>query len=181
MIGCAALRTSGVSSGAGTALAEGSSSSWRRATSSGVRGSAWLSGGELGPRSRGTERNGSSERRSAAAALQLRQDSTWSWWQTMTSLAEGSARSSPSGRPGEHGSRDEARPRPGARLLIALVEAYRLVLSPLIGGFCRFTPSCSLYAQEALLRHGALGGLALAVRRLLRCHPFNPGGFDPVP
>jgi putative membrane protein insertion efficiency factor len=99
----------------------------------------------------------------------------------MTSLDEVSTTSSPSGRPGERGSRDEAPPRAGARLLVVLVEAYRIVLSPLIGGFCRFTPSCSLYAQEALVRHGALKGSALAARRLLRCHPFNPGGFDPVP
>lgn len=68
-----------------------------------------------------------------------------------------------------------------ASALILLIDAYRVLLSPLLGGFCRFTPSCSVYAQEALKRHGARGGLGLAVRRLLRCHPFHPGGWDPVP
>lgn len=55
------------------------------------------------------------------------------------------------------------------------------MLSPLLGGHCRFLPSCSLYADEALARHGALAGLRLILRRLARCHPFHPGGFDPVP
>ena len=68
-----------------------------------------------------------------------------------------------------------------ARALLLLVEAYRVALSPLIGGFCRYEPSCSHYAEEAVRRHGARRGLTLAVRRLLRCHPFRPGGFDPVP
>lgn len=66
-------------------------------------------------------------------------------------------------------------------VLILLIDAYRVLLSPLVGGFCRFSPSCSVYAQEALARHGARAGLSLAARRLLRCHPFHPGGFDPVP
>ena len=74
-----------------------------------------------------------------------------------------------------------AAPGPAARALILLVEAYRLTLSPLLGGFCRYEPSCSLYAIEALRRHGARRGATLAVRRLLRCHPFRPGGYDPVP
>jgi putative membrane protein insertion efficiency factor len=68
-----------------------------------------------------------------------------------------------------------------ARLLIALVRAYRYLLSPWIGQNCRFHPSCSVYALEALERHGALRGTALAVARLCRCHPFHPGGEDPVP
>ena len=68
-----------------------------------------------------------------------------------------------------------------ARLLLMLVEAYRVALSPLLGGFCRFLPSCSIYAQEAIVRHGAGRGSLLAARRLLRCHPFHPGGYDPVP
>jgi len=68
-----------------------------------------------------------------------------------------------------------------ARLLLMLVEAYRVTLSPLLGGFCRFLPSCSFYAQEAIARHGAGRGSLLAARRLLRCHPFHPGGYDPVP
>jgi uncharacterized protein len=68
-----------------------------------------------------------------------------------------------------------------ARLLIWLVEAYRLLLSPLLGTNCRFTPSCSRYAIDALTRHGALRGMRLAFRRVLRCHPWHPGGHDPVP
>ena len=68
-----------------------------------------------------------------------------------------------------------------ARLLLLLVEAYRLTLAPLLGGHCRFVPSCSVYAQEALRRHGARRGTALSLRRLLRCHPFRAGGIDPVP
>jgi len=74
-----------------------------------------------------------------------------------------------------------APPGLAARGLILLVEAYRASLSPLLGGHCRFFPSCSLYAEQALRSHGALRGSWLALRRLLRCHPFSPGGFDPVP
>jgi hypothetical protein len=68
-----------------------------------------------------------------------------------------------------------------ARLLILGIEAYRMTLSPLLGGLCRFEPSCSLYAQQALARHGAARGAWLALRRIARCHPFTPPGFDPVP
>ena len=73
--------------------------------------------------------------------------------------------------------------RPGfaARLLLLAVSAYRLLLSPLIGGFCRFEPSCSRFAEEALRRHGAARGLRLTAGRLMRCQPFHPGGLDPVP
>lgn len=60
-----------------------------------------------------------------------------------------------------------------------LVRAYQLVVSPLIPPACRFYPSCSEYAREALLRHGLLRGGLKAARRLLSCHPFHPGGFDP--
>lgn len=67
------------------------------------------------------------------------------------------------------------------RLLIQLLRAYRYVLSPMLGPRCRFHPSCSAYAQEALERHGLLRGLWLAARRLGRCHPWHPGGYDPVP
>jgi len=67
------------------------------------------------------------------------------------------------------------------RVLIAAVAAYRYALSPMLGRSCRFHPSCSEYAQEALERHGALRGLWLALRRLGRCHPWHPGGYDPVP
>jgi putative membrane protein insertion efficiency factor len=70
----------------------------------------------------------------------------------------------------------------GARAtLIALVRGYQLSLSPLLPPSCRYYPSCSAYAIEALERHGALRGSWLALRRLARCHPFRPGGFDPVP
>jgi len=66
-------------------------------------------------------------------------------------------------------------------LLIGLITIYRYSLSPLLGSSCRFYPSCSCYAQESIERHGALRGLVLAVRRIARCHPWNPGGYDPVP
>jgi uncharacterized protein len=70
---------------------------------------------------------------------------------------------------------------PLARLLTWLVRGYQLVLSPLFGPRCRFYPSCSSYAVQALSTHGALRGTWLAGRRLLRCHPWNPGGVDHVP
>ena len=65
--------------------------------------------------------------------------------------------------------------------LIALVEAYRWSVGPLLPRACRFHPSCSAYAAGALRRHGALRGGWLAARRLGRCHPWHPGGVDPVP
>ena len=68
-----------------------------------------------------------------------------------------------------------------ARLLMALVHVYRVTLSSLLGPSCRFEPSCSAYALMALDRHGALRGGWLSLRRVLRCHPFHPAGFDPVP
>jgi uncharacterized protein len=68
-----------------------------------------------------------------------------------------------------------------ARVLTLLVVAYRRYVSPALPARCRFYPSCSAYALEALARHGAVRGTGLAVWRLLRCHPFHPGGFDPVP
>ena len=66
-------------------------------------------------------------------------------------------------------------------LLIGAIRAYQLVLSPLLGPRCRYFPSCSCYARTAIERHGALRGSWLGLRRLLRCHPFTPGGYDPVP
>lgn len=70
---------------------------------------------------------------------------------------------------------------PLARLLALPVQAYRLVLSPWIGHNCRFQPTCSCYALEALEKHGAGRGGYLAVRRLARCHPLGGSGYDPVP
>jgi putative membrane protein insertion efficiency factor len=67
------------------------------------------------------------------------------------------------------------------RLLIWLVKGYRLLLSPWLGSSCRFEPTCSRYALEALERHGAAIGSYLTLRRLLRCHPWCEGGCDPVP
>lgn len=67
------------------------------------------------------------------------------------------------------------------RALILLVRGYRLLLSPWLGSSCRFEPTCSAYALEALQRHGAAAGSYLASARLLRCHPWCAGGLDPVP
>lgn len=67
------------------------------------------------------------------------------------------------------------------RLLILMVRGYQLFISPVLPPSCRFSPSCSQYTLEALRRYGALKGCWLGLRRLVRCHPFNPGGFDPVP
>ena len=68
-----------------------------------------------------------------------------------------------------------------AKLLIALIRAYQLTLSPFLGGSCRFLPTCSAYAIEAITAHGAGRGSVLALRRLSRCHPFGRAGYDPVP
>jgi uncharacterized protein len=67
------------------------------------------------------------------------------------------------------------------RLLIGLVKGYRLLLSPWLGSSCRFTPTCSVYALQALAEHGAASGSYLTVARLARCHPWCEGGHDPVP
>ncbi|HEX2667326.1 MAG TPA: membrane protein insertion efficiency factor YidD [Gammaproteobacteria bacterium] len=67
------------------------------------------------------------------------------------------------------------------KVLILFIQLYRYTLSPLLGTRCRFEPSCSVYAIEAIRVHGALKGGWLAARRLARCHPFHPGGHDPVP
>lgn len=66
-------------------------------------------------------------------------------------------------------------------LLIAFIAAYRWLISPLLGPNCRFHPSCSVYALEALRRFGALKGSWLTLKRIGRCHPWNSGGYDPVP
>ena len=67
------------------------------------------------------------------------------------------------------------------RLLVVLVRGYRLLLSAWLGSSCRFVPSCSAYAIEAISKYGAARGSWLAARRIARCHPFRPGGYDPVP
>lgn len=66
-------------------------------------------------------------------------------------------------------------------LLLFLIDAYRRFLSPLLPRSCRFTPSCSSYARTAVERFGALRGSGLALKRIMRCNPWNRGGFDPVP
>lgn len=68
-----------------------------------------------------------------------------------------------------------------ARLLLGVIRLYRKVVSPLTPPSCRFTPTCSAYAEEAVRRYGAARGGWLALRRLLRCHPFGGSGYDPVP
>ena len=67
------------------------------------------------------------------------------------------------------------------RILSGLIRGYQYFISPLLGANCRFLPTCSEYAREALRKHGALRGSRLALTRLLRCHPWNAGGHDPVP
>ncbi|MGH8274862.1 MAG: membrane protein insertion efficiency factor YidD [Gammaproteobacteria bacterium] len=66
-------------------------------------------------------------------------------------------------------------------LLIVCIQAYRRLLSPWLGMHCRYEPTCSAYAIEAIACHGVLKGIALAVARIARCHPFHAGGYDPVP
>jgi putative membrane protein insertion efficiency factor len=65
--------------------------------------------------------------------------------------------------------------------LVLAIRGYRYAIGPMLGANCRFFPSCSEYAQEAIERHGSLAGGWLAVKRLCKCHPYHPGGFDPVP
>lgn len=83
--------------------------------------------------------------------------------------------------PGIETTDGRSRPSVAARLLIMLVSGYRRGVSPLLPARCRFAPSCSAYALQAVTEHGALRGSWLALRRLGRCHPFHPGGYDPVP
>lgn len=66
-------------------------------------------------------------------------------------------------------------------VLLALIKVYRVAFSWLVGGYCRFVPSCSVYTEEAVDRYGAWRGFVLGTRRLLKCHPFSKGGYDPVP
>ncbi len=67
------------------------------------------------------------------------------------------------------------------KILLLIIQLYRLLISPWLGAHCRFYPSCSEYAYTAIAEHGTLRGLLLAIKRLLRCHPWHPGGYDPVP
>ncbi|MBQ8065068.1 MAG: membrane protein insertion efficiency factor YidD [Prevotella sp.] len=66
-------------------------------------------------------------------------------------------------------------------LLLVPIRFYQLAISPLLGPSCRFTPTCSEYARQAILKHGPFKGLYLAIRRLVRCHPWGGSGYDPVP
>ena len=79
------------------------------------------------------------------------------------------------------GSSRISAPARGAWLLLAFVRFYKIFLSPFLGGACKFYPTCSNYAYEAIARHGARRGAALALKRLGRCRPFTQGGYDPVP
>lgn len=69
----------------------------------------------------------------------------------------------------------------GQKLLIGSIRLYQWTISPLLGSPCRFYPSCSVYAVEAISKHGVVKGSVLTVKRLGKCHPFHPGGYDPVP
>lgn len=69
----------------------------------------------------------------------------------------------------------------GARVILWIIRLYQKLVSPALPPSCRFAPSCSEYARQAVEKHGVLRGLWLGLGRLLRCHPFRPGGYDPVP
>ncbi|HET9934491.1 MAG TPA: membrane protein insertion efficiency factor YidD [Polyangiaceae bacterium] len=75
----------------------------------------------------------------------------------------------------------EEKPSWLVQLLLVAIRAYQLLIAPLLGPVCRFHPSCSRYTAECLRLHGAARGSYLGVRRILRCHPWNPGGYDPPP
>jgi uncharacterized protein len=68
-----------------------------------------------------------------------------------------------------------------ARILIGFIKAYQVLLSPFLGQQCRFYPTCSQYSIEVINKHGAIVGCYYTIRRLLRCHPWHPGGHDPIP
>lgn len=90
----------------------------------------------------------------------------------------------PSGRPAASDDpplRAELRPHSAARAILLLLRGYKILISPMFAGSCRFVPSCSDYMAEAVRRHGALPGVWLGLKRLARCHPFGSHGLDPVP
>ncbi|MDP2646660.1 MAG: membrane protein insertion efficiency factor YidD [Desulfobacterales bacterium] len=66
-------------------------------------------------------------------------------------------------------------------IFLAIIKIYQYVVSPVLGPACRFYPTCSSYSYQAILRHGPVAGAFFAMKRILRCHPFHPGGYDPVP
>ena len=70
---------------------------------------------------------------------------------------------------------------PSTRIAVLAVRGYQRAISPLLPRSCRFAPTCSEYAAQAIAYHGLIHGVGLAMRRLVRCHPFHPGGFDPPP
>ncbi|MGA9885524.1 MAG: membrane protein insertion efficiency factor YidD [Candidatus Acidiferrales bacterium] len=97
---------------------------------------------------------------------------------------QNSVRSTPNGAPAQQQDLSIPAPRPRSPdswVLLLLVRMYIIFLSPFFGGACKFYPSCSNYAREAIERHGARRGTLLALKRLLRCHPFTRGGIDFVP
>jgi len=73
------------------------------------------------------------------------------------------------------------RSNPAQRVLMGAIRLYQIALSPYFGSHCRFTPTCSQYTLEAVHKHGALKGFWLGIRRISRCHPRHPGGYDPIP
>ncbi|MCP4791479.1 MAG: membrane protein insertion efficiency factor YidD [Gammaproteobacteria bacterium] len=84
----------------------------------------------------------------------------------------------------KHGPQQAALPKPKgwlSRGLIGFVKLYRLVISPMLGANCRYIPTCSSYAIEAISLHGPLKGSAMSIWRIIRCNPFSKGGYDPVP
>ena len=99
------------------------------------------------------------------------------------SAAFGNAPPAPAGRRTDYGLRAATSRLSNtlARVMMGLVRLYQVLLSPFLGGQCRFHPTCSNYALHALESHGPLAGAWLALKRLLKCHPFHPGGFDPPP
>ncbi len=67
------------------------------------------------------------------------------------------------------------------KIIIFLIKIYQKIISPLFPNKCRFRPTCSYYAIDAINKYGAIRGSILAIRRIIKCHPFNPGGYDPIP